>query len=324
MTCGIYAIVNRENWRSYVGSSVDIENRSKQHFAALRNHKHINKELQADFNESFMLEILQECPESVLLQQEKYWIIQGYNLYNKSKFLELELTEKDEIRFKNLVDVKSDNECWLWNGATRLKNRDGYGKFVVKGQHLTAHKCAYYFHHKEWPLGIIRHKCHNKLCCNPNHLIDGSFAQNKQDDMLESRLGKLNWEQVNELREYFKSNPEICQHELAYWFEVKFGIKCTPNYLINICKNKTWKDKDYVIPTRPNQKNKKLIGNKNGAKITWDIVNDIRYNLSDKSLAEISFDIENSYSLKLSKQQISRIIRNERWYDESYNQLAIR
>jgi len=29
---------------------------------------------------------------------------------------------------------------------------------------------------------LVRHRCHEKRCCNPSHLVEGSVADNKQDD----------------------------------------------------------------------------------------------------------------------------------------------
>jgi hypothetical protein len=29
---------------------------------------------------------------------------------------------------------------------------------------------------------VIRHRCHNELCCRPDHLQMGSAADNKRDD----------------------------------------------------------------------------------------------------------------------------------------------
>ncbi len=29
---------------------------------------------------------------------------------------------------------------------------------------------------------VVRHRCHNELCCNPSHLVEGSVADNKRDD----------------------------------------------------------------------------------------------------------------------------------------------
>jgi len=29
---------------------------------------------------------------------------------------------------------------------------------------------------------VVRHRCHNRLCINPEHLEEGSMADNKRDD----------------------------------------------------------------------------------------------------------------------------------------------
>lgn len=29
---------------------------------------------------------------------------------------------------------------------------------------------------------VVRHRCHNRRCCRPEHLVDGSAADNKRDD----------------------------------------------------------------------------------------------------------------------------------------------
>ena len=29
---------------------------------------------------------------------------------------------------------------------------------------------------------VVRHRCHNRLCMNPDHLIEGTRADNKRDD----------------------------------------------------------------------------------------------------------------------------------------------
>ncbi|GGB87410.1 hypothetical protein GCM10011363_00050 [Marivita lacus] len=36
---------------------------------------------------------------------------------------------------------------------------------------------------------VVRHRCHNRLCVNPDHLVLGSQADNKQDDWLHWAYG---------------------------------------------------------------------------------------------------------------------------------------
>lgn len=64
MTSGIYQIKNLINNKFYIGQTLNIEKRKKQHFQLLELNKHYNNELQNDFNlfgiECFKFELLQE------------------------------------------------------------------------------------------------------------------------------------------------------------------------------------------------------------------------------------------------------------------------
>ena len=93
-----------------------------------------------------------------------------------------------EERFWRKVDKKSDDECWLWLGATFVQ---GYGAFSPKASvTLRAHKVAYEYIKGAIPDGLIlRHKCDNPPCCNPNHLILGTQKDNARD-MMERGRGK--------------------------------------------------------------------------------------------------------------------------------------
>ena len=78
-------------------------------------------------------------------------------------------------RFWDKVD-KTDS-CWNWTGATR----DGYGSFMVRQQ--DGRYKPRYPHRLVMgePDAVVRHKCDNPLCCNPEHLEVGTRADNSQD-----------------------------------------------------------------------------------------------------------------------------------------------
>jgi hypothetical protein len=83
----------------------------------------------------------------------------------------------EEERFWMFTDVQSLGECWDFCGGT---NNAGYGMFAGR----TAHTYSYIL--KNGPISegqIVRHKCDNKLCVNPEHLLIGTLKDNVRDSM---------------------------------------------------------------------------------------------------------------------------------------------
>lgn len=75
--CGIYGIINHMTHKIYIGKSVDLGNRKKQHYGSLRNGTHTNSFLQLEFNEfhetAFEFQILQYCEKAMLPLLEKHY-----------------------------------------------------------------------------------------------------------------------------------------------------------------------------------------------------------------------------------------------------------
>lgn len=85
----------------------------------------------------------------------------------------------DSARFWSKVEVRSPSECWNW---LRGCFTSGYGAFGFRGRTQHANRVAYTLTHGEIPAGLlVRHTCDNKLCCNPDHLVLGTHAENMQD-----------------------------------------------------------------------------------------------------------------------------------------------
>lgn len=82
---GVYEWFNRTTSKSYIGSSVNIQQRRDSHLQALRSNRHSNRHLQAAFNKhgetSFEFRIVQETTKAELLQVEQFWI-DFYNATN--------------------------------------------------------------------------------------------------------------------------------------------------------------------------------------------------------------------------------------------------
>lgn len=78
MTTGVYAIENTITGMLYVGGAADIERRWMQHESDLRGRRHINRNLQAAWNESgawaFKLSTLEICEQELLTEREQHYL----------------------------------------------------------------------------------------------------------------------------------------------------------------------------------------------------------------------------------------------------------
>jgi len=73
----------------------------------------------------------------------------------------------------------TDGDCWEYRGP-RFAN--GYGQIKVLKIPRLAHRVAYELWVSQIPEGlVIRHKCDNKPCINPDHLETGTVQDNVRD-----------------------------------------------------------------------------------------------------------------------------------------------
>lgn len=87
--------------------------------------------------------------------------------------------QMDEPRFWSRVEHGEPEQCWPWK-AGRLPK--GYGICSIAGKSALAHRVAYVIGHGAIPAGlIVRHRCDNPSCCNPSHLVVGTYAENEAD-----------------------------------------------------------------------------------------------------------------------------------------------
>ena len=82
--CGIYKITNIHTGQCYIGQSVDLRNRLRDHIKAGlgigSSNNRFYSEMKSIGPESFMYEIVEECDRSKLNERERYWI----NFYNST------------------------------------------------------------------------------------------------------------------------------------------------------------------------------------------------------------------------------------------------
>lgn len=76
--CGIYKITNIETNQCYIGQSVDLRNRLRDHIKAGLGISSSNNRFYTEMKtlgpEAFMYEIIEECDRSQLNERERYWI----------------------------------------------------------------------------------------------------------------------------------------------------------------------------------------------------------------------------------------------------------
>ena len=87
---GVYALLHQPSGKSYIGSSINIEDRVRRHFYNLHGNRHHSPKLQRQWNESgneFTVLILEQCAEKDLTSHEQLWIdsMDTFNESNNAK-----------------------------------------------------------------------------------------------------------------------------------------------------------------------------------------------------------------------------------------------
>jgi hypothetical protein len=92
-------------------------------------------------------------------------------------------------RFWARVAACAGTGCWNWQGK---RGRDGYGRvWLHRRGDVRAHRFAMESTHGPIPDGLwVLHRCHNRLCCRPDHLYLGTHDENMVDMVLGRRSVK--------------------------------------------------------------------------------------------------------------------------------------
>ena len=227
--CGIYVIsFTGENFlKYYIGSSNCIRRRTMHHRKDMSENKHYNKDMNQAYRApscKVRVHVWKEVDESELLKEEgilinnhcKGSLLNKWSAVDKEdikEYLDLAASKITPDRYIVTIDG-----CWIW----RVTSKDGYGKdMTIKtfeqtksfgrlsngSRHIKPHRASFYKATGEYP-ELVRHKCGNKSCINPDHLEAGSHSENSKDTYNNKwYLFKIKWKEYNgdyvKLTEYF-------------------------------------------------------------------------------------------------------------------------
>jgi hypothetical protein len=77
------------------------------------------------------------------------------------------------------------NGCWEWNGTRH--NKKGYGEVTLNSKTMLAHRVAYEVWVNPHLKQHVLHRCDYPPCINPDHLFEGSNADNVADKVSKGR-----------------------------------------------------------------------------------------------------------------------------------------
>ena len=132
----------------------------------------------------------------------------------------------------------SRSDCWEWHSTV---NSQGYGRININRKWIAAHRLSYELVNGPIEDGlIIRHRCHNRLCCNPNHLEKGTSKDNALDAIEAGRFarGSINGNSklTDDLVRYIRRNPDRLKgRDLAD----KLGL--SPATISGVKNGRVWK-----------------------------------------------------------------------------------
>lgn len=130
--------------------------------------------------------------------------------------------EKLVQRFIKKTKV-SANECWEWQAS--LTNT-GYGQFRFGSRMVGAHRFSYFVLKQgksQVPVGqdtkveTISHLCHNRMCVNPEHLVQEPLSRNYQrTSSLKTHCPQGHQYSSDNLMEYGLANGQRVCHKCNF------------------------------------------------------------------------------------------------------------
>lgn len=169
----------------------DFPSKGKHKFTPLKStHQDRRNKILSMYFENYTLE---EVGQKFGISRERVRQIinaMGYQPRRSTAINTQETLKKDRLfrvstedLFWGCVDIQEPDKCWHWKEG---KTEQGYGMAAFGYQNKVlclrySHRIAYALANKKIPKLHVLHSCDNPPCCNPNHLREGTPAENMQD-----------------------------------------------------------------------------------------------------------------------------------------------
>lgn len=267
------------------------------------------------------------------------------NFRNYCNEPQLKRTQEISLEWIKTNCVIDENQCWNWGKA----KTNGYGQITYNGKSYLTHRLVYELNNQELPdLLLVRHKCDNKSCCNPEHLELGTHSDNSNDVIIRksdyqpknnASLGhKVDGLNLNEKINFYllhtiKNNNNclissvLKPHHTGYFyirFEAKIytlhrlilSNKLTKNYnnieiARHVCNNKSCINPEHLIEGSRSDNALDSRELSRQTKLNIEKVREIR----NSKLPSKEIDSTYSKLYGVTKSTISNVRRNKTWED---------
>lgn len=169
--------------------------------------------------------------------------IEKLKAYKPVSFWRTATWEQKLERYKEMFEEKviKKEGCWGWKSFI---NSTGCGMMGPNGHILSAYRASWLIHKGEILEGLkVLHKCHNRVCSNPEHLYIGTCKDNTRD-MIEAGRGKFNQQNSKNTKLNLEQAREIKKLlvEGLTWKSIaeKFGV--SQGTVQDIKRNRMWRN----------------------------------------------------------------------------------
>jgi group I intron endonuclease len=341
---GVYQIRNLVNGKRYVGSSINLKKREKEHIGNLKKNRHINFHLQNSWNKygenNFIFEILEKCQSEKLLEKEQFYINLFFPEYNICKTAGNTIGYKhtktslnkfsgenhygSKLTQKQVDEIRKKYD--LGESQKKLVNEYRVSRGCIQG--IIKNKT---WHDEEYILNKERIPSTQKLTKSlvlkiRNLYLTEKYTQKELGKMFNVARGTIRgvisnerWNDKNYNHKKKNRTKSVLGEEQVMEIRDKYSTgdyslkslkkeyNVSYSIVFNIVFNHTWKHLPLCQVTRKTKQ--KQIENHPESKISFKIAQDIREKYNSGNF----FQKELAKEYNLSRMQILRIVKNRAW-----------